>query len=420
MMDEKGLRDGQRLPADFEAPAWIRAAVRAALLQNFAVSDRRADARNSVYLLELIYARHKEHPDPATAREALHAGVVALQLRGSAALRQPPPSMLTATDLQEILERGELGAHPLTRHLATHWLARMGQSTVGGVASVQVLPEAFERGEWKRFNRLHQHLPLRRLPDTRQLQAVLDREFPWLHQITETIVRELRLSGNLGLNALRLRPLLLVGPPGTGKSRYSRRLAELLTLPHMTVACAGSADSMSIRGTSRGWTSSRPGVILDLLQRHGSAQALVLWDELDKASPSAHNGRIWDACLQLLERETAHRYFDEALEVHCDLSWVSHVATANALGPLPRPLLERFQVMHAPQPMPEHFTALLAGVLDDLAREYRLVDRRLLPALDRQAHHTLRKACGLNPRLLARAVHRLLADQISTNTATLH
>jgi hypothetical protein len=353
-------------------------------------------------------------------REARHAGVVALHIRGTAALRDPAPSMLKFADLQDIINGPENGAHALTRHLAQHWLDQMGQPSTGGITCAQVLRQTFDRGEWKRFGVLNQHLPLRRLPDTDQLKEALDQEFPWLHWITETIVREIRMSGNLGMNALRLRPLLLVGPPGTGKSRYSRRLAEIVEMPRMTIACAGSADSMSIRGTSRGWTSSRPGTILELLQRHGSAQALVLWDELDKASPSTHNGRIWDVCLQLLERETAHRYFDEALETHCDLSWVNHVATANYLGQLPRPLLERFHVIHAPEPKPEHFEALLNGVLDDIVKEYRLVDRRLLPTLNQQELNTMRTACGLNPRLLARAVHRLLADKIGVDATALH
>jgi hypothetical protein len=419
-MDDKMQRDLQRVPADFKDPAWIRAAVQSALLHNFCVSERPLEAQNSVYLLELIYAQFKDHQNQATVREARHAGVVALHVRGAAALRDPAPSMLAVADLQNIVSAPDDGVHALTRQLAQHWLDQMGHQSTGVINCAQVLPESFDRGDWKRFNVLNQQLPLQQLPDTNQLKTVLDREFPWLTQITETIVREIRMTGNLGMNALRLRPLLLVGPPGTGKSRYSRRLAELVGMPNMTIACGGSADSMSIRGTSRGWSSSRPGVILEFLQRHGSAQALLLWDELDKASPSSHNGRIWDVCLQLLERETAHRYYDEALEVHCDLSWVNHVATANYLGQLPRPLLERFQVVHVPQPRSEHFEALLNSVLDDLVKEYRLVDRRLLPALDQHELNSLRTGCGLNPRLLARAVHRVLADKIGAGADALH
>lgn len=106
--------------------------------------------------------------------------------------------------------------------------------------------------------------------------------------------------------------------------------------------------------------------------------------------------------------------------MHCDLSWVNHVATVNQLGVLPTPLLERFHILHAPEPGPQHFEALLNGVIDDLVREYRLVDRRLLPALSLEDHNTLLSTCGLNPRLLARAVRRLIAGRLQENAAAIH
>lgn len=420
MNHDRVQRDLQRLPIEFENPAWIRGAVQSALLFNFGVEDRTIQSKHMVYLLELLYLQFRHSEDLATVKEAIHAGVIALFIRGPATERNPESPMITVADLQEIAQAGEGQVHPLSRHLARKFLTHLNQPSASATQYAQVLSDSIDSGDFKKYNVLNKPLPLLALPDISLLESELLAEFPWMHRITETIVREIRLVGSLGMNALRLRPQLLAGPPGTGKSRYARRLAEIIGMPRMTIACAGSSDSMSVRGTSRGWSSSRPGVILELLQRHASPQALILWDEIDKASPSAHNGRMWDVCLQLLERETARRYYDEALEVHCDLSWVNHVATANYLKPLPRPLLERFQVMHAPQPQPEHFDALLRGVLDDLAHEYRLVDRCLLPALDGDDRRTLLAACGLNPRLLSRAVHRLLADKTATNALLLH
>jgi hypothetical protein len=420
MNHDRIQRDLQRLPCEFKNPAWIRGAVQSALLFNFGVEDRTIQSKHMVYLLELLYLQFRHSDDMATVREAIHAGVVALYIRGPAAERNPQAPMITVADLQEIAQAGDGQVHPLSRHMARKFLTHLNQPSATATQYAQVLSNSIESGDLKRFNALHKPLPLLAMPDLRQLESELLLEFPWMHSITETISREIRLAGCLGMNALRLRPLLLVGPPGTGKSRYARRLAEIIGMPKMTIACAGSADSMSVRGTSKGWSSSRPGVILELLQRHTSPQALILWDELDKASPSAHNGRLWDVCLQLMERETAHRYYDECLEMHCDLSWVNHVATANHINPLPRPLIERFHVMQALQPQAEHFEALLRGVLDDLAHEYRLVDRCLLPALDGDDRRTLLAACGLNPRLLARAVHRLLADKIGSDAQVLH
>ncbi len=96
------------------------------------------------------------------------------------------------------------------------------------------------------------------------------------------------------------------------------------------------------------------------------------------------------------------------------------MATVNQLGVLPKPLMDRFHILHTPQPGPQHFEALLNGVIDDLVREYRLVDRRLLPTLSLEDHNTLRSACGLNPRLLARAVHRLFAVRLQEHAAAIH
>lgn len=419
-MDDQSPKGKQPLGEDFRDPAWIRGSMNAALMHNFCVGKRTREAANMIYLLELIYTQLNADPDPSTKREALHAGVLAVHLRHTTGASDLTPSPISGVDLQRIANADDQMSYPLTREMADFWLTKLGKPGDENTVYAQVLPAGFERGEWKRYNVLHRHLPLQKLPDVNRLEAALDREFPWLGHITAAIVREIRMAGQLGMNALRLRPLLLAGPPGSGKSRYARRLSELVGMPNMTLACAGSADSMSVRGTSRGWSSSRPGVILELLLNHESAQALVIWDELDKASPSSHNGRIWDVCLQLMERETAHRFFDEALEMHCDLSWVNHVATVNQLGVLPKPLLERFHVLHAPQPRPQHFEALLNGVIDDLVREYRLVDRRLLPTLSLEDHNTLRSTSGLNPRLLARAVRRLIAGRLQENTAAIH
>lgn len=420
MITDKVLRDLQRIPDDFKNPDWIRGAVHSALLFNFGVPERSDQSGHMIYLLDLLFLLYRYDKNPATAREAIHAGVIAMILRGQDPSAQAKSQLLTVDDLRKIVEAGDNQVHDLTRELAHNFLMRLNLPSTEGLKYIKVLSEPVVTGDFKRFNVLNKALPLRPLPDLESLEAQLLQEFPWMYRITETVVKEFRMAEQLGMNAARLRPLLLAGPPGTGKSRYARRVAELMELPAMTIACAGSADSMSVRGTSKGWSSSRPGVILGLLQSHESPQAMVLWDELEKASPSAHNGRIWDTCLQLLEQETAHRYFDECLEIHCDLSWVSHVGTVNSLAPLPRPLLERFQVMLTPQPGPEHFDALLHGVLDDIACVYRLVDRRLLPALDTSEYQGLKAACGLNPRLLARALHRLLADKIGAETPALH
>jgi ATP-dependent Lon protease len=76
-----------------------------------------------------------------------------------------------------------------------------------------------------------------------------------------------------------------------------------------------------------------------------TANPLVLVDEIEKAGSSNYNGRLWDRMIPFLERETASRYRENALDVEIDLGWVSYVATANAVEGLPGPLLDRFRIL---------------------------------------------------------------------------
>lgn len=404
---------GELPPLDpaFGQTAWIKGTIHAALLQNLGVEVVGRKGLRLLELLDRIRMAHGNSEDGEVARLARHADVIALLLRGFPGIADPRRRD-TIARLKAIAEGSIFDVHPATRDIARYLLATAGPVPVSDPGFVQVLHAPAEGREWARYNILHEPLPLPTLPDLRLLETTLEGEFPWLHRITESVIRELSLSRALGRDAVRLHPLLLAGPPGTGKSRYCRRLSELLGLPSLAISCAGSSDSLSVRGTSRGWSSARPGILLEVLQRHSSPAALIVWDELDKASPSTHNGRIWDVCLQLLERETACRYFDEALQVACDLSWLSHVATVNTLQAMPRPLLERFHIEVAPAPLPEHFESILKGVMNDVAKEFDLADSRLLPSLDAADRLHLRDACGLNPRRLSRAVRVLLSDKL--------
>ncbi len=410
-MTDDAPGDVPPLDPAFGQTTWIMGTIHAALVQNLGIEVVGRKGMRLLDLLDRIRIEHSDSQDGEVARLARHADVVALLLRGFPSI--PDPQRRDAVvRLKAIAKGSPFDAHPATRDIARHLLATAGPIPVSAPGFVQVLRAPVEGREWARYNNLHDPLPLPAMPDLHLLGATLEREFPWLQKITETIIRELSLSRRLGRDAVRLHPLMLAGPPGTGKSRYSRRLSELLGLPSLTISCAGSSDSMTVRGTSRGWSSARPGILLEVLQRHNSPAALIVWDELDKASPSTLNGRIWDACLQLLERETASRYFDEALEVACDLSWASHVATVNTLQPIPRPLLERFHIELAPAPRPEHFESILQGVMNEVAREYDLADPRLLPSLAADDRRHLHDSCGLNPRRLAHAARILLAEKL--------
>lgn len=173
--------------------------------------------------------------------------------------------------------------------------------------------------------------------------------------------------------------LLFVGSAGCGKSSFASSLADALGLQSIVYPAGGSADS-SFAGTSAQWSTVRPSVPLQLIQRSRTANPIVVLDEIEKAGSSRHNGALIDSLLAFLEPASAKRVLDPALELEVDLSQVSYVATANELVGVPGPLLDRLRVIRMPDASIEHLAQLVGTALDDIASE-RSIDRRWLQPL---------------------------------------
>jgi hypothetical protein len=216
-------------------------------------------------------------------------------------------------------------------------------------------------------------LPLVLVPLLHEVRSRLLFEFPYAEHVIDFALADL-----IGRRTVRLRPLLLVGEPGGGKSRFVRRLSEILS-----VGCwrtdASRSDGATFGGTDKRWYSAEPCHPFLAIARVKHANPVVLIDELEKAGTRSDYGRFWDCLLAFLEPETAARYPDPALQVSLDLSHVSYIATANSLDPLPSPLRDRFRVVTFSKPGPEHMDALLAPVIADLAAERGLDGRWIEP-----------------------------------------
>ncbi|MBV8503835.1 MAG: AAA family ATPase [Paucibacter sp.] len=277
--------------------------------------------------------------------------------------------------------------------------ASQGEITAGGIsAGVQrggprkvicrrpIAPSSdkHDKDEVERHRVLEQALPLAVMPARPQIEASLRRlqsEFPWAEDVLNTIFGELLGRAAVGAPVLNMPPTLLVGHPGSGKSRLARRLAEELGLPRLDLCLGGSSDSKMLGGTSRGWGASKPGDLATLLATHRAASAIVILDELDKAHDRQRDSvGIQAYLLGLLEPETAARHHDVFLKTECDFSGVLWLATANRLSGIAPALRSRFRVLMLRQPGAEHREVIARHAVADLASRWG-VDRQVLPAL---------------------------------------
>lgn len=146
---------------------------------------------------------------------------------------------------------------------------------------------------------------------------------------------------------LRFAPVLLVGPPGCGKTYVAAQIAEALGIWHGNINLSLATESFVISGCPKGYSSATPGDVARRMSKSDCVNPLLILDELDKASfYPAGRPALTGPLLQILEADTAAQFEDACLKCEFDVSHVSWLATANDISQVPAPVLSRFHIIH--------------------------------------------------------------------------